>query len=99
MRGERPISSETITEKSVRRTLKDMDGILVLDGERGIEGKIEAIRYVRENKIPFFGICLGMQCAVVEFGRNVVGLKMPHQQNYIKTRLIRLSTLWKIKRR
>jgi len=44
-------------------------------GSRGIEGKIEAIRYVRENEIPFFGICLGMQCAVVEFGRNVLGLK------------------------
>ncbi len=70
------ISSETITEKSVKRTLKDMDGVLVAPGfgERGIEGKIEAIRYVRENNIPFFGICLGMQCAVVEFGRNVLGL-------------------------
>ena len=71
------ISSETITEKSVRRTLKDMDGVLVAPGfgERGIEGKIEAIKYVRENNIPFFGICLGMQCAVVEFGRNVLGLE------------------------
>lgn len=70
------ISSETITEKSVRRTLKDMDGVLVAPGfgERGIEGKIEAIKYVRENNIPFFGICLGMQCAVVEFGRHVLGL-------------------------
>ena len=70
------VSSETITEKSVKRTLKDMDGVLVAPGfgERGIEGKIEAIRYVRENNIPFFGICLGMQCAVVEFGRNVLGL-------------------------
>ena len=52
-------------------------GVLVAPGfgERGFEGKIEAIRYVRENNIPFFGICLGMQCAVVEFGRNVLGLK------------------------
>lgn len=71
------ISSETITAKSVRRTLKDMDGVLVAPGfgERGIEGKIEAIRYVRENNVPFFGICLGMQCAVVEFARNVLGLE------------------------
>ena len=71
------ISSETITAKSVRRTLKDMDGVLVAPGfgERGIEGKIEAIKYVRENNIPFFGICLGMQCAVVEFARNVLGLE------------------------
>ena len=70
------ISSETISAKTVQRTLKDMDGILVAPGfgERGIEGKIEAIRYVRENDIPFFGICLGMQCAVVEFARNVLGL-------------------------
>ncbi|NVK85206.1 MAG: CTP synthase [Cytophagia bacterium] len=71
------ISSETISSKTVHRTLRDMDGILVAPGfgERGIEGKIEAIRYVRENDIPFFGICLGMQCAVVEFARNVLGLE------------------------
>jgi len=70
------ISSESVTNKSVHRTLRDMDGVLVAPGfgERGIEGKIEAIRYVRENNIPFFGICLGMQCAVVEFARNVLGL-------------------------
>jgi CTP synthase len=57
--------------------LSDLDGVLVAPGfgERGIEGKIEAIRYVRENNIPFFGICLGMQCAVVEFARNVLGYK------------------------
>ena len=44
-------------------------------GDRGIEGKIEAIKWARENKVPFFGICLGMQCAVIEFARNVLGLK------------------------
>jgi CTP synthase len=57
--------------------LKGLDGILVAPGfgERGFEGKINAIRYARENKIPFFGICLGMQCAVVEFARNVLNLK------------------------
>lgn len=71
------ISSETITPKSVNRVLRNLDGVLVAPGfgERGIEGKIEAIRYVRENNIPFFGICLGMQCAVVEFARNVLGLE------------------------
>ena len=71
------ISSETITERSVQRTLKDTDGVLVAPGfgERGIEGKIEAIRYVRKHNIPFFGICLGMQCAVVEFARNVLKLE------------------------
>lgn len=71
------ISSETIDEASAKRILKNYDGVLVAPGfgERGIEGKISAIKYVRENKIPFFGICLGMQCAVIEFSRNVVKLK------------------------
>ena len=71
------ISSEDINPNVVDTTLKDMDGVLVAPGfgERGLEGKIETIRYVRENKIPFFGICLGMQCAVVEFARNVLGLE------------------------
>ena len=57
-----------------------MQGILVAPGfgARGIEGKIEAIKYVRENNIPFFGICLGMQCAVIEYGRNVLGMKGAH---------------------
>jgi len=70
-------SEELIDEESCVRLLKNMDGVLVAPGfgSRGIEGKLNAIRYVRENKIPFFGICLGMQCAVVEFARNVAGLK------------------------
>jgi CTP synthase len=70
------ISSEDVTREGVADILKNMDGVLVAPGfgERGLEGKIETIRYVRENKIPFFGICLGMQCAVVEFSRNVLGL-------------------------
>jgi len=57
--------------------LKDVDGVLVPGGfgDRGIEGKIKAINYVRNNNIPYFGLCLGMQCAVVEFARNVIGLK------------------------
>ena len=71
------IHSEYLDENDVASKLKDLDGIIVAPGfgERGIQGKIEAIRYVRENKIPFLGICLGMQMAVIEHSRNVVGLK------------------------
>ena len=71
------VSSEAINSKSVHRILKEMDGALVAPGfgERGVEGKIEAVRYVREHQIPFFGICLGMQCAVVEFARNVLAME------------------------
>jgi CTP synthase len=71
------ISSEDVNPDEVDNILRDLDGVLVAPGfgERGLEGKIETIRYVRENKIPFFGICLGMQCAVVEFARNVLGLE------------------------
>ncbi|HWD87539.1 MAG TPA: CTP synthase [Mucilaginibacter sp.] len=71
------IPSEQLTPENAVDRLKGLHGVLVAPGfgERGFEGKIEAIRYVRENNIPFFGICLGMQCAVVEFGRNVLGLK------------------------
>jgi CTP synthase len=70
------ISSEDINAETVDSTIKNLNGVLVAPGfgERGLEGKIQAIKYVRENKIPFFGICLGMQCAVVEFSRNVLGL-------------------------
>jgi CTP synthase len=75
-----PVHSEVlegISYEKVSDLLKEYDGILVAPGfgERGIEGKINAIRFCRENKIPFFGICLGMQCAVVEFTQNVLGLK------------------------
>jgi CTP synthase len=68
------IHAESITKKKCKHLFKDLDGILVAPGfgERGINGKIEAVRYARENRIPFFGICLGMQCAVVEFVRNVM---------------------------
>jgi len=74
------IHSESINESTCKHLLKDLDGILVAPGfgERGIEGKIIAIRFARENKIPFLGICLGMQCAVIEFGRNVLGFKNAH---------------------
>lgn len=71
------IHSEDLDESTVVSKLKGLKGILVAPGfgDRGIEGKILAVQYARENKIPFFGICLGMQCAVIEFGRNVIGLK------------------------
>lgn len=74
------IHSESITEENVKQKFAGLSGILVAPGfgHRGIEGKIAAIRYARENKVPFFGICLGMQCAVIEFARNVLNLKGAH---------------------
>lgn len=72
-----PIHSESIeSAQDAELKLKNLDGVLVAPGfgERGIEGKLHAIKYVRENNIPFFGICLGMQCAVVEFSMNILGL-------------------------
>jgi len=72
----RRIQSETVEREETRRTLEGVDGILLPGGfgERGVEGKIDAVKIARENNIPFFGICLGMQCAVIEYGRNVLGL-------------------------
>ena len=72
----RYVNSERIDASNVAGQLSGAAGILVAPGfgNRGIEGKIEAVRYARENNIPFFGICLGMQCAVIEFARNVMGL-------------------------
>ena len=74
------INSEEVTRENVSEILKDMDGILVPGGfgDRGIEGKIEAIRYARLNKIPFLGLCLGMQLSIVEFARDVAGLETAH---------------------
>jgi CTP synthase len=82
------IHSENINEGNVANRLKDIHGVLVAPGfgDRGIEGKIEAIRYIRENNIPFFGICLGMQCAVVEYARNVLGHKTAHSAEMAKTK-------------
>ncbi len=72
----RYVNSEKITAENVAEQLGGMSGILVAPGfgNRGIEGKIEAVRFAREQRIPFLGICLGMQCAVIEFARNVLGL-------------------------
>ncbi|WP_244833704.1 CTP synthase [Clostridium sp. BJN0001] len=71
------INAEDIESGDVNKILKGADGVLVPGGfgDRGIEGKISAVRWARENKVPFFGICLGMQCAVIEFSRDVLGFK------------------------
>ena len=71
------MESEEIEQHGAEAKLKGVHGILVPGGFgiRGVEGKIEAIRYARENKIPFFGICLGMQCAVIEAARHLCGLE------------------------
>ena len=72
-----PVHSEDINEKTVKNKLSSLNGLLVAPGfgERGIEGKIQSIRFARENNLPFLGICLGMQMAVIEFARNVVNLQ------------------------
>jgi CTP synthase len=74
------IHSEEITEENVNEILSEQHGIIVAPGfgDRGIDGKIFSARYARENKVPFLGICLGMQCAVIEFARNVLGYKDAH---------------------
>lgn len=80
------INSEEVSEENVNEILGDVDGILVPGGfgDRGIEGKIAAIQYARENKKPFFGICLGMQLASVEFARNVLGYKDAHSTEFVE---------------
>ena len=84
-----PIEAETLEGRggaaaAARRALRTFDGILVPGGfgSRGVEGKIEAIRYARENKVPLLGICLGMQCAVIEFARHVVGWDDAHSTEF-----------------
>src|SRR6201985_103545 len=74
------VHSEFITDDNVAEKLGNLDGLLVAPGfgHRGVEGKIIAVKYARENKLPFFGICLGMQMAVIEFARNVLGYKDAH---------------------
>jgi len=74
------VHSEFITDENVQEKLKDLDGLLVAPGfgNRGVEGKIIAVKYARENQLPFFGICLGMQMAVIEYARNVLGWTDAH---------------------
>jgi CTP synthase len=78
------VNTEKITSGSEDKYLADVAGILVPGGfgERGIEGKLKTVRYARENKIPFFGICLGLQCAVIEFSRNIIGWKRAHSAEF-----------------
>ncbi len=81
-----PIHSESLEQEGPERLLAGYDGILVPGGfgERGIEGKVEAIHFARERDIPFFGICLGLHCATIEFARNVVGLIGAHSTEFDK---------------
>lgn len=80
----RMVHSENIEKDGVTKFLKGVSGILVAPGfgERGIEGKIKAVQFARENNIPFLGICLGMQCAVIEFSRNVLKFKDAHSTEF-----------------
>lgn len=81
------VHSEFITDENVKEKLKDLDGLLVAPGfgNRGVEGKIIAVKHARENKLPFFGICLGMQMAVIETARNVLGWADAHSTEMDKT--------------
>lgn len=92
------VDSEEIEVHGPEKFLSEVDGVLVPGGfgYRGIEGKIDAIRYAREKKIPFFGICLGMQCAVIEFARNVCGLSANSSEFDISTKepVIYLMERW-----
>ncbi|MBI4398894.1 MAG: CTP synthase [Candidatus Omnitrophica bacterium] len=80
------VNAEHLTDKRVVEALKDADGILVPGGfgDRGIEGKIKGITYARQNQVPFFGICLGMQCASIEFARNALNMKLAHSTEFNK---------------
>ena len=80
------IHSEAVERDGPERLLSGVDGILVPGGfgERGIEGKVDAVRFARERGIPFFGICLGMQCAVAEFGRSILGLERANSTEFDK---------------
>ena len=80
------IDSEKITRENVKEQLKEMDGIVIPGGfgDRGIDGMIETVKYVRENNVPFLGICLGMQMAVVEFARDVLGIQDADSEEFNK---------------
>ena len=84
----KPINAEDCENEDLPKLFEDVSGILVPGGfgERGIEGKILAVKYARENNIPFLGICLGLQCAVIEFARNVCGIKRANSAEFKKTK-------------
>ena len=95
----RYVNSEAVTEQNAASVFEGCDGILVPGGfgYRGVEGKIAAIRHAREERIPFFGICLGMQCAVIEFARNVAGLDGANSEEFDSLsahKVIYLMTEW-----
>ena len=95
----RYVNSEEVTAENVAETFRGADGILVPGGfgYRGVEGKIESIRYARENGIPFFGICLGMQCAVIEFARHVAKIEGANSEEFnplTSDKVIYLMTEW-----
>ena len=81
-----PIKSEDIEREGAERLLAGFDGLIVPGGfgERGVEGKVEAIRFARERSLPFLGICLGMQCAVIDFARNAAGLADAHSTEFAR---------------
>jgi CTP synthase len=78
------IDSETVTDLNAAELLKGCGGILVPGGfgDRGIEGMISAVKYARENKVPYFGICLGMQMAVIEYSRHILGFADAHSTEF-----------------
>ena len=80
------INAELVEKEGTKEYLQDISGLLVAPGfgKRGVEGKIATIKYVRQNNIPFFGICLGLQCAVIEFARNVCGIKHANSLEFNK---------------
>lgn len=82
------IKAEDVQKDGADKHLQDVDALLIPGGfgERGVEGKIDSIQHVRENKIPFFGICLGMQCAVIEFARNVCGMRGANSSEFKQTK-------------
>lgn len=94
------INAEEVTESNIQELTGGTDGIIVPGGfgDRGVEGKIIAAKYARENKIPFFGICLGMQIASIEYARNVLGLEGLTLRRSIRPLLIRSSTFCQNKR-
>ena len=91
------IEAEEFEQGRPPKALRGMDGILIPGGfgHRGIEGKVRAAAYARERKVPFFGICLGMQCAVIEFSRNVAGLKTAHSTEFDPETPHKVFFLWR----
>ena len=79
------VEAEEIEQRGAERVLADVDGVIVPGGfgDRGIEGKIAVIRHARELRVPFLGLCLGMQCAVIEFARNIAGLSDANSSEFV----------------